>query len=222
MWNANEFCIERYNVLKLKKQFYPQRILDIGANVGQWYKSVKTVWMDAEVLSIEANPSCELQLKQVNPNSIITFLGQKEGTTQFYTTDKDPLCTGASAYLEQTNYYNDPIAQELPVTTLDSLGQQFDFIKMDVQGAELDIIKGGLNTILNSSILQLELSMLEYNQGAPLASEIIAYLYSLDFYLFDIGSFFFWDGMTNQSDMFFVNKRKLPDFSKIPEFYRYV
>ncbi len=217
MWSSNDFCIERYNVLKLKHNFYPERILDIGANVGQWYRNIKSVYMDAEVLSIEANPNCEYQLNQINPNNLITFLGKEEGIINFYTPKNNPVCTGGSAYLEQTQWYDETLTQQLPVITLDSLNQQFDFIKMDVQGAELDIIKGGLKTILDSSILQLELGVMEYNQNAPHASEIISYLYSLDFYLFDICSFYYWDGRLNQSDMFFINKRKFPNWGKLPQ-----
>ena len=73
---------------------------------------------------------------------------------------------------------------------------------------ELDIIKGGLDTIQNSIILQLEVEMLDYNEGAPKASEIISYLYNLGFDLFDVGSFYYWDNKLNQSDMFFVNREK--------------
>ncbi len=80
---------------------------------------------------------------------------------------------------------------------------------MDVQGAEFDIIKGGLDTIQNATILQLEMEMLDYNEGAPRASEIISYLYNLGFDLFDIGSFYYWNDKLNQSDMFFVNRKKL-------------
>jgi len=142
MWSSNDFTIERYNTLKLKYDFYPNKILDIGANVGQWYRNIQSIYMDSEILSIEANPNCEFQLRQTNENYLITFLGKEEGTIDFYTPKDNPVCTGGSAYVEQTKYYNETNVQQLPVITLDSLGQQFDFIKMDVQGAELDIIKG--------------------------------------------------------------------------------
>jgi hypothetical protein len=46
-------------------------------------------------------------------------------------------------------------------------------------------------------------------------SEIISYLYSLDFHILDIGSFFYWNGMLNQSDIFFFNYRKHPEWVKI-------
>ena len=209
MWKASNFIVERYEVLRDKHNFYPFRILDIGAHFGDWSRTIKSIYPNSEVLSIEANPNCTTRLSRINPNYLISFLGKEEGETQFYINNANPYCTGASAYLEQTHYYKTPTSITLPIITLDSLNQQFDFIKMDVQGAELDIIKGGLNTIQNATILQLELAMLDYNQGAPKASEIISYLYNLGFDLFDIGSFYFWDDKLNQSDMLFVNREKL-------------
>ena len=208
MWDANNFVLERYEILRDKHNFYPAKILDIGAHLGDWYFEIKDIYPNSEVLSIEANPNCANKLSQNNPNYLITFLGENEGVVDFYVPNTHPTSTGASSYIEQTSIFDGVKPQQLQVITLDSLNQQFDFIKMDVQGSELDVIKGGLNTIKNSTILQLELSMLDYNQGAPKASEIISYLYNLGFELFDIGSFYFLNGKLNQSDMFFVNKEK--------------
>ena len=208
MWDANNFVLERYEILRDKHNFYPDKILDIGAHLGDWYFEIKDIYPNSEVLSIEANPNCANKLSQNNPNYLITFLGKNEGVVDFYVPNTHPTSTGASSYIEQTSIFDGVKPQQLQVITLDSLNQQFDFIKMDVQGSELDVIKGGLNTIKNSTILQLELSMLDYNQGAPKASEIISYLYNLGFELFDIGSFYFLNGKLNQSDMFFVNKEK--------------
>jgi FkbM family methyltransferase len=212
MWGVNDFIYERYEVLRDKHNFTPTKILDIGAHFGGWYKTIKSIYPDSEVLSIEANPNCTTKLSRVNPNSIISCLGVEEGTTQFYINISDPYCTGASMYKEQTEFYEGSTGITLPVVTLDSINQQFDFIKMDVQGAELDVIKGGLNTIQQASVLQLELGMLNYNEGAPKASEIISYLYNLGFDLFDIGSFYYWNNKLNQSDMFFVNREKFNIF----------
>lgn len=208
MWGVNNFINDRYKVLRDKHGFIPTKILDIGAHLGDWYENIKTIYPNSKVLSIEANPNCAPILNKVNPNSIISCLGKESGITPFYINPSDPYCTGASMYKEQTELYDNPIKITLPIRTLDSLNQRVDFIKMDVQGAELDIIKGGLNTIQNTTVLQLELAMLNYNDSAPKASEIISYLYNLGFDLFDIGSFYFLDDKLNQSDMFFVNRRK--------------
>ena len=60
---------------------------------------------------------------------------------------------------------------EMKSMTLDTIVKERgfplpDLIKIDVQGAEVDIIKGGLNTINNAKRLIVELQHNEYNQGA--------------------------------------------------------
>ena len=220
MYSQN-FITERYKIYLSKKGFTPQKILDIGANTGQWYRQIKSIYPQSEVLSIEANPNCENTLRQVNSNYIIAFLGEKEDKTDFYISSGDSTSQGGSAYLEKSPWYENYDTQQLPVITLDSLNQEFDLIKMDVQGAEFDIIKGGLKTITKASMLQLELSFLDHNQGSPRASQIISYLYSLGFELFDVGSSYYWDGMLNQSDFLFINRYKHPDWHLIPDKYYY-
>ena len=81
MWGVNDFIYERYEVLRDKHNFTPTKVLDIGAHFGNWYKTIKSIYPDAEVLSVEANPNCTTKLSRVNPNSIISCLGKEEGKT---------------------------------------------------------------------------------------------------------------------------------------------
>ena len=201
-----DFSLDRFQRLK-NIGFYPKTAIDIGASTGQWYGKFSTIYPDTRVLSVEGNPACKDELIKINPNCLIQVLGKQEGEKIFYVNKDKNEKVGASLYKENTEYYKDCDKFQLPVVTLDSLNQQFDFIKMDIQGGELDVIKGGLKTILDSSIIQLELSILNFNLGAPLASEIISYLYNIDFSFFDIASHAYWDHRLNQCDIFFVNNR---------------
>jgi hypothetical protein len=51
-----------------------------------------------------------------------------------------------------------------------------DMIKMDVQGAELDVLKGAVETLSTVKHVILELQVVEYNKGAPLKDDVIAYM----------------------------------------------
>ena len=69
---------------------------------------------------------------------------------------------------------------KIECTTLDDLNEQtgklFDVIKLDVQGAELDVLKGAVETLADVKHVILELQVVEYNKGAPLKDEVIAYM----------------------------------------------
>ena len=54
-------------------------------------------------------------------------------------------------------------------------------IKIDTQGSELDIIKGGKNIISQAKYVILELSLKEYNKNAPNITDTISYMNLLGF-----------------------------------------
>jgi hypothetical protein len=65
--------------------------------------------------------------------------------------------------------------------TLDSIVKQknfphADFIKIDVQGSELDILKGATEAVSYCTDIFIELQHKEYNLGAPKKDEIVNYL----------------------------------------------
>jgi len=207
--NWNDFTKSR--LIKLKESgFEPKNVLDIGANMGQYYKEFTSVFPNSNVLSVEGNPECEEILRGVNPNYIITLLGKEIGEINFYLNPDFDKCSGGSIYKEKTRFYDNCVEKILPIRTLDSLDKKFDYIKMDVQGAELDIIKGGLKTILDCHFIQLELSILKYNEGSPLISEVVSYLYHLGFNIYDIGALSYWGDKLNQTDIIFVNTNLYP------------
>jgi len=208
MHTHQDFSLSRFKRLR-ELGYVPKTSLDIGANKGQWHQKFSSVFPETNILSIEGNPECENELRKVNPNYLICLLGKEKGNLTFYTNKNKKENVGGSIYKENTPFYDDCDSTTYPVLPLDSFNRQFDFIKMDVQGAELDIIKGGIKTIVEAEFLQLELSILKYNEGAPLISEVISYLHNIDFSVFDVVSHAYWNHRMNQVDMFFINNRKL-------------
>lgn len=205
----NDFMSDRIKALN-NINYTPKKVLDIGANIGQFHDMFTSIFPDVEMLSIEGNVNCEKYLKEKNLNYKICMLSNSEKLATFYTNTE--VCGGSSLFKETTEYYVNSQEIKVNTTTLDSIippSIVYDYIKLDVQGAELDIIKGGLHTILKSSFLQLELSILEYNEGAPLIGDIISFLNPLGFKVFDIGSLNYWDGRLNQSDLLFINSNTL-------------
>ena len=198
---------ERYFKLK-EKGFTPTNALDIGANIGVWVDIIRTVYPELPILSIEANPNCEDLLRQKNPNYLITLLGSNNYEQIFHINSEDPLCTGASVYKENSDYYQDPNIIKLPTKTLNSIGGDYDLIKIDVQGAELDILKGGMGVVTQCKFLQCELSLTNYNQNGARIGDIISFLKPYGFELYDIFEMNYYNDQLNQLDGIFINTNK--------------
>lgn len=165
------------------------KCLDIGANNGQFYIAIKELFPDVDVTSIEANPYCERRLKKHGMRYRIIGLSDKTGELELVTTEQKPSSKGASFYPEVTlDSRSDILKLKIPVEKLDNLypDETFDLIKIDVQGAELDVINGGISSISKCKYLLVEVALKEYNHGAPFALEVIKRLEELNFYIEDL------------------------------------
>lgn len=207
------------NLLKLKHElkFEPRTILDIGAQVGDFYRECKQTWPDSQVMMVEATQECEPYLKDTGGNYLIAVLSDEKKTIPFYKTKLADTNTGNSVYRELTPAYSDDnlIVEDRETTTLDDLYDGyttiFDLVKLDTQGSEIDIMNGGSRLLKNTAVVILEVSHVEYNEKAPLVEEVKEYMESMGFiYNMEIGRSYSNDFQTNdgiiQRDFVFVNK----------------
>lgn len=162
--------------------------LDIGANIGMFSRAVKNAFPNMEILMIEANPFCDSALSTADIPYEIVCLSDVEKQVKFYFEDNNFRGTGASYYLEKTEHYSKKNFNLMDTKLLDDviLGKygeqkQFDFIKMDTQGSELDILKGGQKTAAQAKYILIETSIVEYNENAPLKNEVFDYMSSIGF-----------------------------------------
>ena len=163
----------------------PIAILDVGAHTGQFYSWAKNVWPNSIIWMIEANEVHESVLQSItennNDNYFMATLGDKERDVKFYTRSDKPQTEGAS-YYKESNYWDIPhLVMEIPkkLQTLDELfedGGEFQLVKLDTQGSELDILRGGESLCKKAEAIILEVSYVEYNEGAPLAEEAIEFM----------------------------------------------
>lgn len=74
------------------------------------------------------------------------------------------------------------LEQTVPVRTLDSLGTEpYDAMILDVQGYELEALKGATETLSRLSWIRCEVSTVEMYAGQPLLEEIDGFLTSRGF-----------------------------------------
>jgi FkbM family methyltransferase len=113
---------------------------DVGANYG--CKTEVFLALGARVVAVEPQADCYRELKSRSPSAtaICAGLGSSVGTATLYI---DPHRTGSS--LRSTWQEAGQTQVEVPITTLDRLIEQFGvpaFCKIDVEGSELDVLKG--------------------------------------------------------------------------------
>lgn len=188
-----------------------QMVLDIGSFHGQFGDMINVVWPNAKVISIEANP----QHKKINPRQITACLSNHTNMVDFYIPNPDVIATGASYYKENTIYYTHATSIPMKTTTLDNLYQQYQWqgnwhqhgmIKLDTQGSELDILEGAAVFLQQHKpkFILLEVSHLNYNLGAPGASQVMCYLYQRGYHWKDTWHQLYVQKSLVQSDILMV------------------
>jgi FkbM family methyltransferase len=198
------------NLHLISNYFIPYRVLDIGANIGQFHTLFKSIHPSSFIFSIEAASACEPQLKQITNDYLITMLAKDEATYDFYSRKNDPTCTGNSIYRELTPFYSDDqldiiTQQGTPLDNIFTSESEFDLIKIDTQGSELDIISGGMEICKKAKGMLLEVSITQYNEGAPLYDDVIQFMENIGFTLKEILDSSFNHG-SHQQDILFINK----------------
>ncbi len=199
---------------KLNKHVKPKRALDVGANIGDFTKGLLAYNPDCQVVMIEANPHCEPYLKQIGQPYDMVALSDKVGIAKLYIENSNLLGTGSSLYKENTIWYEDGKCYEhtIPTKMLDNCNYfnkaPIDLIKLDVQGSELDIIKGGENTIKNTSFVLTEVSLVPYNHGAPLMDDVVNKITEIGFCIVDIIEYHKSNNIIFQLDLLFKNLKK--------------
>jgi FkbM family methyltransferase len=165
--------------------FEPKVIYDVGACVGHWTKVAKTFWPDAQYFSFEAMPEAEPFLAKQGTQYNIDVLSDEDGReVKWHQNLKAPW--GGSYYCENSiNFSKDKFVIRKS-KTLDTVARERnfpppDFIKIDVQGTEIDILRGASNSLKKVEHLIVELQHTAYNDGAPQARESVPVIESLGF-----------------------------------------
>ena len=194
-----------------------KKILDIGAYKGEWKDLFQKIFPESDILMIEANKDKEDILKKKG-NYIIALLGSEDGKeVDYFKCIDDKIDTGNSVYLENTSMkFNPEKRKTKKLSSLLDPNDKFDLIKIDVQGSEIEVIEGGKSIIKNSNFLLVELSLQNYNEGAPKLLEVINKLNEYNFELIDIIDRNYRNNVLVQIDGIFKNRDKnLINFNKL-------
>lgn len=187
-----------------------ENIYDVGAFQGKWTKQMnETCLKKSRFFMFEANIENEIHLKNLDHKYFINVLSDKTKSVKFYSKSH----SGDSYYLEKTKFYEDTIKpKSLLTTTLNDIQKTQniplpDFLKIDTQGSEIDILIGANKILKNCKIILLECPIVSYNIGAPPLQKYIDYLDKIDFLPLDITEIHHLDKVLVQVDIIFLKRQ---------------
>ena len=153
-----------------------------------WTKEAKKIFPGSEIILFEAMEEVEFMYSDHRYHiGVLTHTDNFE--VDFYQNTEFP---GGNSYYREIGH---PDSEKLFNKSVKKTGMTLqsivkakgfptpDLIKIDVQGCELDILKGSMDLIKQCKWLIIELQKIEYNKGAPLKDTTIQFLESNSFKL---------------------------------------
>lgn len=193
--------IDSLELLELIKAdgFEAKNIFDAGANIGTWTLLAKAFFGDAIVHAFEPL-SVHIEKFKENTKSLTEVhihpfcLGSEEGTAVINVSsfsDSSSILDATPLEFEQFGIKKSN-EEEVQVKRLDNLIAEKilpvpDIMKLDVQGFELEILKGAGEYLNEMSYLIVEVSFKEYYYGQPLFLDIANYLAAHQFNIYAFG-----------------------------------
>src|SRR3954469_23997927 len=159
-------------------------ILDVGAAMGETdvYEALRAAGV-AQVVGFEPQPQECAKLNAAYAAAgnryLPHFIGDGTERTFFTTQDGyssslyEPNLELVSRFQQLGELYRITGRQQVQTRRLDDLPEigEVDFVKIDTQGAELDVIRGGRQTISRAVLVQSEVEFVHMYKNQPLFAD---------------------------------------------------
>ena len=185
-------------------------VYDIGARYGRWSRGVSKIFPHAKFYLFEASDKCKSTLSAQSFPFFIEALSSKVKNVTFY----EKNTPGDSYMKDKSIIYKNSAGITKKTSTIISLIEQKklpvpDFMKIDTQGSEIDILKGCGKYLKKVKLLYLECPIVNINQGAPDISEYLTFTKKAGFIPLDICEKHIHNNILLQIDILFINKSEV-------------
>jgi FkbM family methyltransferase len=176
--------------------FQPSTIIDVGAYIGEWSLLANKIFPEASILMIEAQESKSPALGEIaraHPGRIrhrIALIGpEARENVAFRECDAAPTGSSVLPCREALTFREAQRRMETLDSVLSDAGISTpDLLKLDVQGYELEVLKGAAKAFAAMPVILMEVSTIELYEGAPLIHEVITFMRTHGYRLFDVPS----------------------------------
>lgn len=194
-------------------------LLDIGANKAEWSALFKTVYPKANCVLIEPLTDCEPELKifvQQHPGSSYFLAAAGSANTESVITVWDDLYGSSLLPSADEQKLSKGKQRKITVRKMDDLLSENniaapEIVKIDVQGFELEALKGAASLFGKTELFILEVSLYEFDDvpGMPEFYEVIDFMYQRGYVVYDFPGFLRrpFDGALGQCDVAFVKRK---------------
>lgn len=166
-------------------------IVDVGSNIGQYLYSIKQFYPNARVVCFEPDPIIYKILKKNISNfkkvkSYNLALSNRNKIVEFYVSNEFSEWSSLHKINDKMTRIQvvakkgDDVLKDIP---------QIDLLKIDVEGAELEVLQGMKKTIKLSKYVLIECSLNRIKMKEK-TNEIFQLLFSHNFYVYRIGRIF--------------------------------
>ena len=190
---SEDLAFQRNTILS---KYNVSLVLDVGAHYGETVKEIRSNGYTKKIISIEPTPKSFDILSRIKDKSFYFFniaFGEKPGLLRFYEFEDSDM----NSFLEvktNTSYQINQlgVGRLIECTTLDifmednNLENEVIFLKLDVQGFELNILKGLKKYKDKIIALQVEISINSIYKSASNLEDFSKWLIENDFRIISI------------------------------------
>ncbi len=187
-YENNHVSGEAYMIETFLKKFLKKDAVtfDVGAHTGSYSLLLRKTYPGIQIFTFEPNPETfsilSQNVKQQNINIVQLALGGSDTNAQIYSYSDEKDSEHASLHKEVMtglHHSKEVVTYDITVETLDTFCTKndikgIDFLKIDTEGNEFDVLKGAKNMLSQNKICIIQFEFNEMN--------VVSRVFLKDFY----------------------------------------